>query len=117
VVSRVKKSVLKTALACVAVVALMLPMAGGAQAEQRNFCWGANLAPGAGCQSGSWRMYASYANSMDGQICLYLPSVYAACSGGANQGVYIGNNCAYQRTSMINYNNYWIKGHGTFWTC
>lgn len=115
--TNIKQSAVKVIVACTAALALMLAMTGGAQAAQQNFCYGVNLAPGQGCQSGAWRMNAAYANSMNGPICLYLPSAYAACSGGANQGIYIGGPCASQRASIINYNNYSIKGYGVFWTC
>lgn len=114
----IQQSALRTIVACAAALTMLFALTGTAQGAQQNFCYGANLAPsGGGCQSGSWKMNAAYANSMDGPICLFLPSVYAACSKAANEGIYIGGVCATQRASIINYNPYWIKGYGTFWTC
>jgi hypothetical protein len=116
-VKKMRRTILVAAAACVAALALMLPMAGGAQAEQRNFCYGVNLAPNQGCQSGTWRMNAAFGNSMNGPICLYI-SPYFKCSKAANEGVYLNSGvCEYKAASIVNYNHYSIKGYGSFWTC
>jgi hypothetical protein len=122
-VVKMKKTVLVALAACVAALALMLPMAGGAQAAERQFCSGVNLAPyGGGCGSGEWRLNSAYASSMNGSVCLrLLVGAYydgTKCSGGANQGVYQNAGiCNYGRAGMTNYNSFWIKAYGVLWTC
>lgn len=100
---------------------LVLTLATKAQADEHQFCSGANLAPYNGtCTSGGWWMNAAYANSTEGRVCLnlYAASNGTDCSHNPNEGVYLSyGTCAPGHASVINPNSYWIKGYGVFWTC
>lgn len=116
-----RRSALKVMALCAAVLAFTLSIAGGAQAEQRNFCSGANVAPYMGsCASGIWRMNLAYANSMNGPVCIGINHSWGGiqCNGGANQGVYLqATACASGRAVVYNPGQAWIKAYGSFWTC
>lgn len=120
-VSKRKRSVLGVIAVCAAVLALIMAMAGAAQAEERHFCYGANVAAnGGGCGSGTWRMNSSYANSPNGPVCLQLlaGSNYYSCMHNANEGVYINQGfCGTGSTAILNWNPYSVKVYGVFWTC
>lgn len=55
-------------------IALILTVASGttsAKAAEYQFCWGANLGPGEGCQGGYRYVNAVWGNSQDGRICVF----------------------------------------------
>jgi hypothetical protein len=121
-VVKMKKAVLSAVAACVAALALMLPTAGGAQAAQQNFCWGANISPGAACGTAYRNMTAAYANSMNGRVCLQLQewggSTLGSCTANANEGIYHGwGACKYSYARILNPQTWVIKAYGTLWSC
>jgi hypothetical protein len=98
--------------------ALVIPLATAtaAQAEEHHFCWGANIGPGGGCESGSWTMTGAYANSSANHVCLNLSGI-SACTSNPNEGVYISGNGTSQRALIFNEGNgYTIQVYGEFWT-
>jgi hypothetical protein len=104
---------------CVAVLAIMMASASGAQAEERHFCYGANVAANQWCGSGDWNMNSAYANSTEGRVCLdlYAGEHLYGCSSHANEGIYFGTGCATGHASINNPNGFGIKVYGVFWTC
>lgn len=109
---------LKAAIvSCAVVLTMLFASATAAHAEEHHFCWGANLSPGVGCQSGNWNMTGAFANSSNGLVCLNLSVVnISACDHAVNEGVYIGGGGWYQHASIFHYNGFTIKVYGAFWT-
>lgn len=100
---------------------LLVALPSGAQAEERSFCWGANVAPGmGGCASGNWWMNAAYANSTEGPVCIGLeaPELAIVCDHNANEGVYRNQGfCGYGRAIEYNPSTHYERIYGKFWTC
>lgn len=112
-----RASFFKVIATCIAAMALLFATASAAHAEEHHFCWGANLAPGAGCQSGLWYMTGGYANSSDGVVCLYMSGPQlAACDHAPNEGIYVAGYGYRGQASIFHNNNYTIKVYGVFWT-
>lgn len=119
-VSATKRAVVSAIAACLAALALTAAVPSGAQAEERQFCWGANVAPNMyACQSGSWYMNAIYGNSLEGPVCVMLTDeggIY--CDNAANQGVYRNQGwCGYSQARIYNRNITYERVYGKFWTC
>lgn len=116
----IKRSLTSAGLACLAALALMVALPGGAHAEERQFCWGANV-PGNmySCESGTWNMNAAYANSQEGPVCIDLTDeggIY--CDSRANEGVYRNQGwCGSSRARIYNRSTQYERVYGTFWTC
>jgi len=115
-----RRSVMSAALACLAAFVLMVALPSGAHAEERQFCWGANVPPNMySCESGYWNMIAVYANSSEGSVCVMLTDeggIY--CDNAANEGVYRNQGwCGYSRARVYNHTSHYEKVYGKFWTC
>lgn len=98
----------------------MIAMTGTAHAEERHFCWGANLAVNGNCATAKWYMTAAYASSSEGRICLQLVANEnrIGCQERPNEGIYINESgCAYGYANIMNGSAYPLKVYGVFWTC
>ncbi|HET8567011.1 MAG TPA: hypothetical protein VFL77_11120 [Solirubrobacterales bacterium] len=103
--------------AFVALFILLLGTVGAAHAEERHFCYGANVSPGTSCSSGNWNMNAGFANSSDGTVCLQIPYEGFYNCGPPNSGVYLSGGCAYGHATIFNWTGNIEKVYGVFWTC
>jgi hypothetical protein len=83
-----KKMLMAATIALAAVVVLALGTAKPAIASEHQFCWGKNLAPGAGCLDTQERYITSvYANGLQGPVCVGTGST-GGCMKAANEGVF-----------------------------
>lgn len=101
------------------VVAVMLMATSSAHAEERQFCYGANVGSEGWCSSGNWNMNSAFANSTEGRVCIHLNTgeTVFSCSHQANEGIYTSRGCGNGAAAIKNPNPGSIKVYGVFWTC
>jgi hypothetical protein len=113
-------SISSSALLAIAVV-LLAVLSSSAQAEERHFCYGANVSAGASCGGAYESKNAVYASSANA-VCLYALELYNCASGSNNggYGVYLTDGSQYGKYGTAYVFNWVsaspIKVFGSYWT-